>query len=147
MAPRPDRPPYEAGVPLDGGGNTSNLAGSPSSFSPTGLEIGLIVGVITVVILSLLWLFVWRSRRIRAAKNAEAAAASTRFDNDATDAQDSSAPAPLPKDDRTSTVDTDEVSSIERPPPSRRRPVVDWNHWVHPTQRNTVEEHEIANRV
>jgi hypothetical protein len=131
MAPVPDDNYHYGGAsPLDGGPNPAGLGGSGGNFSPTGLEIGVIVGVVALVIVSLIWLFFWRARRNRMDKQprSQSAAAAEGYEEELTDASGVRIPAPLPKDDRASTADKDEASSIERPPRSHRRPMVNWSH-------------------
>ncbi|KAI1766263.1 hypothetical protein GGR53DRAFT_217733 [Hypoxylon sp. FL1150] len=63
---------YDGGAPLDGGSSPAVLAGSSQHYPPTGLEIGVITAVVVIVVLSLIGLFVWRSRKNRLAQaNAE----------------------------------------------------------------------------
>ncbi|KAI1335298.1 hypothetical protein F5Y15DRAFT_428324 [Xylariaceae sp. FL0016] len=167
MAPLPDDDDnhYQGGAPLDGGSSPSDLAGSSSKFSPTALEIGIIVGVVALVIMSIIWLFVWRSRRSRAAKNAETPAP-TAGNNE--ELNNMNRPRILslfvPNDEHSSIHDhdstpddkpdnkSDDNPSVKKPEQSRRRPVKNWEYWIHPTQRNEetaapVEQKEIANRV
>ncbi|KAI0012081.1 hypothetical protein F4779DRAFT_635137 [Xylariaceae sp. FL0662B] len=149
MAPTPeDDNHYEGGAPLDGGGSPASLAGGDQHNSPTGLEIGVITGVIVLVILTVVGIFIWRSRRIRAAKNAEAAyndPPARGAHSQPADFQESDEPVPPPKDDLASTVGNDDRSSLERHARSGRG--MNWNPWVRRGKREeAVEEHEIANR-
>ncbi|XDG07718.1 hypothetical protein ABKA04_007333 [Annulohypoxylon sp. FPYF3050] len=77
MAPLPDdsNPDdhYDAGAPLDGGASPAILGNGDKHFSPTGMEIGVIVGVVALVIITVVGLFVWRSRKNRDAKVTDAA--------------------------------------------------------------------------
>ncbi|KAI3326983.1 hypothetical protein HD806DRAFT_531578 [Xylariaceae sp. AK1471] len=149
MAPVPDEEFHYGGAsPLDGGTNPASLGGSGGKFSPTGLEIGLIVGVVALVIVSLIWLFFWRSRRNRMNKQprSPSSAAAEGNGEELTDASGLRIPIPLPKDDRASTADNDEVSSIERPPRSHRRPMVNWSHRPQSPHLNR-ENHEMPTRV
>ncbi|KAH9889234.1 hypothetical protein F4778DRAFT_397623 [Xylariomycetidae sp. FL2044] len=140
---------YGGGSPLDGGGNPGDLGGQKSKISTSALEIGLIVGVVCIVLITLVWLFIWRSRKNRAAKNA-ANAENAQDDDDGRNPFETNEihePVPLPKDEQASTIDKDESSSIERPLRSHKRPIAHWNHWINRAHRPDVEEHEIANRV
>ncbi|KAI1500649.1 hypothetical protein F5X99DRAFT_231712 [Biscogniauxia marginata] len=138
MAPisgTPDNPDghYDGGSPLDGGGSPStNLGGSSGSYAPTGLEIGVIVGVIALVIISIVVLFIWRTRRARAAKNLDASATDAGNDED------------LVAINPTGAAGNHKSSSTKRS--SRRHPVADWDHWSQPPPRNHAEEYEITNR-
>ncbi|KAI8627949.1 hypothetical protein F5Y19DRAFT_477122 [Xylariaceae sp. FL1651] len=150
MAPVPDDGNhYDGGSPLDGGNSPSTLAGGNTNPSPTPLEIGLIVGVVSLVIVSVIWLFFWRSRRIRASKNArtEPTATATGYEEELRDANDLRIPLPLPKDDRASIGENDEVSSIKPPCRSHRRPMMNWTHSPQSSQAHQVEEHEMPSRV
>jgi hypothetical protein len=131
MAPIPapeDRGHYDGASPLDGGPSPSTLGGGPTRFKPSAAEIGIIVSVIVVAIGTLVWIFFWRSRRARQNKQAHppTAAPARGYEQELTDASGLRIPTPLPKDDRASTAEIDDVSSIERPPRSHRRPVVNW---------------------
>ncbi len=131
MAPAPtDLPHYDGASPLDGGDNPASLGGGDTKFSLTGLEIGLIVGVLSLAIVSLVWLFFWRSRRNRTFRqpHAPSTTAARGHDEELTDASGLRIPTPISKDDRPSTADNDELSSIERPPRSQRRPMTNWSH-------------------
>ncbi|KAH8159622.1 hypothetical protein CIB48_g8623 [Xylaria polymorpha] len=130
MAPVPqERPHYSGASPLDGGGDPVSLGGSDTKFSPSGLEIGLIVGIVSLAVVSLIWLFFWRSRRNRAKQGRAPSATTSRgHDEELMDTSGLRIPTPISKDDRASTVDKDEVSSIDRPPCSHRRPTMNWSH-------------------
>ncbi|KAI1749253.1 hypothetical protein F4782DRAFT_533540 [Xylaria castorea] len=131
MAPVPDeRPHYSGASPLDGGSDPVSLGGGNDKFSPSGLEIGLIVGIVSLAVVSLIWLFFWRSRRNRATRQARgsSAAAVRGHDEELVDTSGLRIPTPISKDDRASTADKDEVSSIERPPCSYGRPTMNWPH-------------------
>ncbi|TGJ82745.1 hypothetical protein E0Z10_g6019 [Xylaria hypoxylon] len=150
MAPFPDdMPHYNGASPLDGGGNPASLGGGDTKFSLTGLEIGLIVGVLSLAIVSLIWLFFWRSRRTRTFRQPRAASSATArgHDEELTDASGLRIPTPITKDDRASTADNDEFSSVERPSRSHRRPAMNWSHWSQSPQVSRVEEHEIPARI
>ncbi|GAW15600.1 hypothetical protein ANO14919_050150 [Xylariales sp. No.14919] len=146
MAPTPnDMPHYGGASPLDGGGNPASLGEGDAKFSLTGLEIGLIVGVLSLALISLIWLFFWRSRRNNTFRQPRAPSSATArgYDEELTDASGLRIPTPITKDDRASTADNDEFSSIEHPPRSHRRPVMNWSHWSQSSQVNRVEEREI----
>ncbi|KAI0975599.1 hypothetical protein F4678DRAFT_275241 [Xylaria arbuscula] len=131
MAPVPtDSPHYDGGSPLDGGNNPADLGGSDTKFSLTGLEIGLIVGVVSLAIVSLVWLFFWRSRRNRNFRQPHASSITANHGHDAEliDASGVRIPTPIPKEDPACTADNDECSSIDRPSRSHRRPVTNWPH-------------------
>ncbi|KAJ2995026.1 hypothetical protein NUW58_g1387 [Xylaria curta] len=150
MAPVPDeRPHYSGASPLDGGSDPSSLGGNDTRFSPSGLEIGLIVGIVSLAAVSLVWLFFWRSRRNRAARHNRAPSATgvQGYDEELTDASGLRIPTPITKDERASTADKDEVSSIERPPCSHHRPMMNWSHWPQAPQVNRAEEREMPARV
>ncbi|KAI1641475.1 hypothetical protein F4809DRAFT_636761 [Biscogniauxia mediterranea] len=153
MAPLPDNEDnhYDGGSPLDGGGSPStNLGGNSDSFSsPSGLEIGVIVGVVAFVILSIVALFVWRNRKARAAKDVDALAAT---DDAAATARHQrrsvgSVPVPPSKDRRSSTLENDKALELERQAHNRLHPVADWDHWGQPRSRAYAEEYEITNRL
>ncbi|KAI0808828.1 hypothetical protein GGR55DRAFT_186909 [Xylaria sp. FL0064] len=131
MAPVPtDIPHYDDASPLDGGDNPSTLGRGDAKSSPTGLEIGLIVGVLGVAIISLVWLFFWRIRRNRTFRQARApsTAAIRGHDAELTNASGLRIPTPISKGDRASTADNDEASSIDRPSRPQRRPVTNRPH-------------------
>ncbi|KAI0438474.1 hypothetical protein F4803DRAFT_534950 [Xylaria telfairii] len=127
MAPVPqERPHYSGASPLDGGGDPVSLGGSDTKISPSGLEIGLIVGIVSLAVVSLVWLFFWRSRRNRIKQERATSATAIRaHDEELMDTM--RIPTPISKDDRASTADKDEVSSIDRPPCSHRRPTMNWS--------------------
>ncbi|KAI1076979.1 hypothetical protein F5B20DRAFT_583718 [Whalleya microplaca] len=151
MASSDDDNHYNGAAPLDGGGSPASLAVGDQHSPPTGVEVGVITGAIIIVIITVVGIFVWRSRRIRRAKNAQSAY------NDApggsshpqpVDFQESDEPVPPPKDDLASTVGNDDRSSLERhAPPSRGRAILNWSSWAHRGKREELEEHEIGNRV
>ncbi|KAI0401600.1 hypothetical protein F4802DRAFT_618802 [Xylaria palmicola] len=150
MTPIPeDRPHYSGASPLDGGGDPASLGGSDTKFSPSGLEIGLIVGIVSLAVVSLIWLFFWRSRRNRAARQTRASSSTAvqSHDEELMDTSGLRIPTPISKDDRASTADKDEASSIERPPCSHRHPMMNWSHWPQSHQGNRGEEVEIPTRV
>ncbi|KAI1194662.1 hypothetical protein F5X97DRAFT_327346 [Nemania serpens] len=150
MAPIPDDIPHYSGAsPLDGGGNPASLGGGSSKFSPSGLEIGLIVGVVSLALISLIWLFFWRSRRNRVAKQTRTSPATTTRgqDEELADASGLRIPTPVFKDDRASSADNDQASSIEQPPRYHRRPMANWSHWPQSTQANRVEEREMPAHI
>ncbi|KAI0521632.1 hypothetical protein F5B22DRAFT_643807 [Xylaria bambusicola] len=131
MAPIPDdMPHYDGASPLDGGGNPASLGGGDAKFSLTGLEIGLIVGVVSLAVVSLVWLFFWRSRRNRPFRQPRTPSITTTHGHDAEliDTSGLRIPTPISKDDRASTVEKDEVASIDRPPRSQRRLMTNWSH-------------------
>ncbi|GAP91325.1 hypothetical protein SAMD00023353_6000480 [Rosellinia necatrix] len=149
MPPTPeDLPHYNGASPLDGGSNPASLGGGATKFSPSGLEIGLIVGVVSIAIVSLIWLFFWRSRRNRAARHERTSpvAAPSGHDEELTGMRSMRIPTPITKDDRASTADNDEVSSIERPPRYHGRPTMNWSHWSQSPQTNNVEQGEAPAR-
>ncbi|KAI1362452.1 hypothetical protein F5Y08DRAFT_341674 [Xylaria arbuscula] len=130
MAPIPeDMPHYDGASPLDGGSNPASLGGGDTKVSLNGLEIGLIVGVVTIAMISLVWLFFWRSRRNRHFREPRTAsvAASRGHEAELIDTSGLRIPTPIPKDDRYS-ADKDEASSIDRPPRSQHRQVTNWPH-------------------
>ncbi|KAI1454332.1 hypothetical protein F4805DRAFT_327504 [Annulohypoxylon moriforme] len=161
MAPLPDNNPddhYDAGAPLDGGASPAVLGNGDRHFSPTGLEIGVIVGVVSLVILTVVFLFVWRSRKNRDAKATDAASsvpAAGPYEElpspgaAARARRETSEPIPPPKDDHAN-IKSDDKSSIEQPTPiSTNRNATKWSYWgsVYGVgNRGLVEEHEIANR-
>ncbi|KAI1402628.1 hypothetical protein F4819DRAFT_273645 [Hypoxylon fuscum] len=170
MAPIPDGDDnhYDAGAPLDGGSSPAVLAGSDKHYSPTGLEIGVITGVVVLVILTVIGLFVWRSRKNRAAKDGETGAGpyteagSVTTGEEAraqrTSTHDTRDPQTPPKDGFTfaSTVKNDDLSSLEHPAvratnTPATNPAIKWSAWATArrgaTRDGAVEEHEIANRV
>ncbi|KAI2627211.1 hypothetical protein GGS21DRAFT_545845 [Xylaria nigripes] len=153
MAPVSEEPPHYSGAsPLDGGSSPTSLGGSgtETKYKPSALEIGLIVGVVSLVLISLVWLFFWRARRNQANRPTQTSPVAPTLEGNETGLTDASGqpiPVPLAKDDRASTAENDETSSIERPPRSHRRPMMNWNHWPQPSsQENRVEEHELSTR-
>ncbi|KAL7621136.1 hypothetical protein AAE478_008452 [Parahypoxylon ruwenzoriense] len=139
MAPTPDddKNHYDAGAPLDGGSSPAILAGDDKNYSPTGLEVGVITGVVVLVILTVVGIFIWRSRKNRAAKNAETASSMSptttteEIIHQPFGTREAYEPLPPPKDDFASTVENDDLSSIERPSArGRTRPSEKWNHWI-----------------
>ncbi|KAI1392369.1 uncharacterized protein F4822DRAFT_441371 [Hypoxylon trugodes] len=160
MAPIPDdtanpNDHYDAAPPLDGGASPAELGGSSKHFAPSGLEIGVITGVVLLVVLTVVGIFVWRSRKNRDVKNIDSgsSAIATTIPEGASPLTDSHRehfePMPPPKDDAAgATIKNDDLSSIEHPAPVV--PQAKWNSW-NTTRRNgsreNVEEHEIADRV
>ncbi|KAI0385205.1 hypothetical protein F5Y04DRAFT_292650 [Hypomontagnella monticulosa] len=148
-SPNPTGDHYDSGAPLDGGSNPSNNLGNSHehSYSPTGLEIGVITGIIVVVIITVVGIFAWRNRRHRNAKNMEtttSADGATHADDasgQSTKAHEAGESASPPKEDR---------DSIGRHSPiATERSVIGWSHWAgmrHGDSAGHVEEHEIANR-
>lgn len=128
MAPIPDEPHYNGASPLDGGPNPATLGGGNGNYSPSALEIGIIVGVISVALLSVFWLFYWRSRRNRA-RQAQTPASNDNHEpgEELADVSGLRNPAPISKDGRPSTADNDDISSIERPPQYHSRPIANWS--------------------
>ncbi|KAI1827670.1 hypothetical protein F4861DRAFT_535876 [Xylaria intraflava] len=159
MAPAPDSPSvpddpsaphYSGASPLDGGSSPSSLGGGDTKFSPSGLEIGLIVGVAALVLISLIWVFFWRSRRHQANKQTQSPSAVPALQaNDAelTDASGQRSSDSAPKDDRASTADNDEVASIEQPSGPQQLPMMLRIPLRSQFQENRAEEHEITTRV
>lgn len=130
MAPIPDEMPhYDGASPLDGGSNPASLGGGDTKVSLNGLEIGLIVGVLSLAIISLIWLFFWRSRRNRHFREPRMPPipATRGHDAELTDTTGLRIPTPISKDERYS-ADKGEASSIDRPPQSQHRPVTNWSH-------------------
>ncbi|KAI0172533.1 hypothetical protein GGR52DRAFT_591028 [Hypoxylon sp. FL1284] len=158
MAPVPDNNSdddhYDAGAPLDGGSSPAVLAGSDKHFSPTGLEIGVITAVVVIVLFSLVGLFVWRSRKNRAARMAAepivvgGAASSSSHDPSA---------APVPADEHLFHPVESRDSREPVAPPKFEFADAAQEHPPSPSPRSTrnrrggkrdsVEEHEIAARV
>ncbi|KAI1181662.1 hypothetical protein F5B17DRAFT_444842 [Nemania serpens] len=151
MSPIPDDIPHYSGAsPLDGGSNPASLGGGSSKSSPSALEIGLIVGVVSLAVVSLVWLFFWRSRRNRVAKQTSLSSATTAQgqDEELADASGMRIPTPISKDDRASSADiNDQASSIEQPPRYHGRPVANWSHWPHSPPAKHVEEREIPAHI
>ncbi|KAI0883694.1 uncharacterized protein GGS22DRAFT_24584 [Annulohypoxylon maeteangense] len=162
MAPLPDNNPddhYDAGAPLDGGASPAVLGNGDKHFSPTGLEIGVIVGVVSLVIITVVFLFVWRSRKNRDVKITDAASsvpAAGPYEElpspsaAARARRETNELIPPPKDDHASTIKNDDKSSLEQPTPiPTNRTANKWSYWgtVHNVgNHGHVEEHEIANR-
>ncbi|KAI0154226.1 hypothetical protein GGR57DRAFT_502812 [Xylariaceae sp. FL1272] len=112
---------YDGGSPLDGGANPSSLGNSGGPFKPSALEIGLIVGVVTLIVLSVIWLFFWRARRNRANKNPGSGATNGVYEQELNDVDHAAVHLAAPKDDQASTCDNDEMSGpvlVNRPSPS-----------------------------
>ncbi|OTA54657.1 hypothetical protein K449DRAFT_439262 [Hypoxylon sp. EC38] len=158
MAPLPDNPDghYDAAVPLDGGMSPADLGGSSKHFSPTGLEIGVITGVVVLVVISVVGLFVWRSRKSRNAKNIDGSSA----DAAGTVKEGSEQTVGVcvientsrrSKKDPTVNVKNDDLSSLEHPAIPERVPdrLGDYYSRAAPNRGRdqAVEEHEIANRA
>ncbi|KAI0838330.1 hypothetical protein F5Y06DRAFT_56204 [Hypoxylon sp. FL0890] len=139
---------YNAAVPLDGGMSPADLGGSSKHFPPTGLEIGIIIGVIVLVLISVVGIFLWRSRKNNQAKNADATSAEAGGAAKEGPEQGAGEATSRPKDDLTSAVKNDDLSSLEHPAVPDR--VVDYYGRTVPKIRvreQGVEEHEIANRA
>ncbi|KAI1106036.1 hypothetical protein F4804DRAFT_349366 [Jackrogersella minutella] len=139
MAPLPDNGHYDAAAPLDGGASPAMLGGGDKHFSPTGLEIGVIVGVVSLVLITLVGLFVWRSRKNRDDKLTDPASsvpASAPYEelpsptSRAHEEREANEPTPPPKDDHASAIKNDDMSSIEQPVPvAPERTAVKWSYW------------------
>lgn len=143
MAPLPDdsNPDdhYDAGAPLDGGASPAILGNGDKHFSPTGMEIGVIVGVVALVIITVVGLFVWRSRKNRDAKVTDAASsvpAAGPYEELPTPPgavharREAGEPTPPPKDGHTITIKNDDKSSIEQPSPTATdRAANKWSYW------------------
>ncbi|KAI5925735.1 hypothetical protein F4810DRAFT_657879 [Camillea tinctor] len=150
MAPFPDDEDnhYDGGSPLDGGGSPSTtLGGNSTNYSPNALEIGVIVGVIAFVVISIAIMFFWRTRKARGAKDVD-----TLAPTDASDQRSlvSNGPIPPTKDKRFSarTLENSKASEEERYAHNRLHPVADWNHWAQPRPHaHAAEEYEIGNRL
>ncbi|KAI1171972.1 hypothetical protein F4777DRAFT_593288 [Nemania sp. FL0916] len=139
MAPVPDDVPhYDGASPLDGGDNPVTLGGSDTKYSPSRLEIGVIVGVVSLAVVSLIWLFFWRSRRSCTSRETRASSATATLNHgqELTDAGGLRAPTPIHKDDRASSADNDESHSAERPPRYHLRPAANRSHWPYSSQIN-----------
>ncbi|KAI1114176.1 hypothetical protein F5Y14DRAFT_415682 [Nemania sp. NC0429] len=150
MSPIPDDEPHYSGAsPLDGGSNPASLGGDSSKFSPSGLEIGLIVGVVSLAVISLVWLFFWRSRRNRTAKQIRTCPATTTRgqDEELADASGLRIPTPTYKDDRASSADNDKASSIEQPPRYHRHPMANESQWPHSHHANHIEQRHLPTHI
>ncbi|KAI0138064.1 hypothetical protein F4776DRAFT_663199 [Hypoxylon sp. NC0597] len=160
MAPLPENPDghYDAAVPLDGGVSPADLGGGSKHNSPTGLEIGVITGVVVLVIISVVGLFVWRSRKNSNAKVMDAASA-TDAAGTVKEGSDQTVgvcgidnTSRRSKNDPTATVKNDDMSSLEHPAIPERVPdrLVDYYPRAAPKAHGrdqAVEEHEIVNRA
>ncbi|KAI1810705.1 hypothetical protein GGS20DRAFT_162345 [Poronia punctata] len=143
--PTPDGGHYSGASPLDGGPNPSTLGGGSTRYRPTPAEIGVIVAVVVVVIGVLIWIFFWRARKARQNGQTQSTAAAQGYDQELTDASGLHISAPLQKEDRASTADNDDVSTIERPPRSHLRPTANWAQRAESPQFNH-EPHEFPSR-
>ncbi|RYP58557.1 hypothetical protein DL769_008906 [Monosporascus sp. CRB-8-3] len=136
---------YTMGPPLDGGAGPGVLAGNHPDVPVTAVEIGIIIGVVLLITITIVSMFVWRARRQKRAAVNQATAA-PRMNRSS---EDIVQPAPLPKDDRDaerfSTIDSDKFLSIERP--SRSTPIMNWKSWGKRAHRGGMEEHEMKNGV
>ncbi|KAI1263779.1 hypothetical protein F5Y18DRAFT_392682 [Xylariaceae sp. FL1019] len=172
MAPLPDSSDgvpdhYDGGSPLDGGANPSSLGNSGAHFKPSALEIGLIVGVVSLIVISVIWLFCWRSRRNRVRKNTGSGSANGVYEQELTDVDHPELHLAAPKDDQASTCDNDETSGsviVHRPSrsvsPRRFSPIHPdpepshsaqsrsrWNTWMQSSSPTKVEVTEVPSRV
>ncbi|KAI1140818.1 hypothetical protein F5Y05DRAFT_410666 [Hypoxylon sp. FL0543] len=149
MAPTPDNPDdhYDAAVPLDGGFSPADLGGSSKHFSTTGLEVGIITGVVVLVILGVVGLFIWRSRRNNNAKNSNAASTGA---NGATKERADRGSGTSVVDEATSRRQDEHMDAAKNngTVPRRGGPFHFANVMpqVH-VREQAVEEHEIANRA
>ncbi|OTA98960.1 hypothetical protein M426DRAFT_16924 [Hypoxylon sp. CI-4A] len=156
MAPIPnddDGGHYDAAPPLDGGASPADLGEGDNHFSPTGLEIGVITGVVVIVILTVVGVFVWRSRKNRGVKVLDSGSSVAPTIPNAASPKPNGGravdnPIPPPKEDR-STFHNADISSFD----SRIVTVVSpsatsWSNWgtSRRAKHGQVEEHEIADR-
>ncbi|ORY67663.1 uncharacterized protein BCR38DRAFT_483277 [Pseudomassariella vexata] len=75
---------YQGAPPFDGSSNPQqDLGQNPTAHIVTGTEIGIIVSVVFIVLLSVLGLFIWRARRNRAAAGRGARSAHERMETGA----------------------------------------------------------------
>ncbi|RYP34577.1 hypothetical protein DL767_004218 [Monosporascus sp. MG133] len=136
---------YTMGPPLDGGAGPGVLAGNHPDVPATAVEIGIIIGVVLLITVTIVSMFVWRARRQkRAAVNRATAAPEIHRSS-----EDFAQPAPLPKGDRDaqrfSTIDSDKFPSVEKL--SRSTPIMNWKSWGKHAHRDGMEEHEMKNRI
>ncbi|RYO76929.1 hypothetical protein DL766_010006 [Monosporascus sp. MC13-8B] len=136
---------YTMGPPLDGGAGPGVLAGNHPDVPATAVEIGIIIGVVLLIIITVVSMFVWRARRQKRAAVNQATAAPQMHRS----SEDIVQPAPLPKDDRDaerfSTIDSDKFPSVRQP--SCSTPIMNWKSWGKHARRGGMEEHEMKNRI
>ncbi|RYP72825.1 hypothetical protein DL771_004009 [Monosporascus sp. 5C6A] len=140
-----DSDAYTMGPPLDGGAGPGVLAGNHPDVPATAVEIGIIIGVVLLITITIVSMFVWRARRKkRAAVNRATAAPQMHRSS-----EDIVQPAPVPEDDRDaerfSAIDSDKFPSVEQP--SRSTPIMNWKTWGKHAHRDGTEEHEMKNRI
>ena len=139
--PATTHPPYTQGPPLDGGAGPGALAGNHGDVNVSGTEIGIIVGIVGAITLTLIGLFIWRARRLKqAAKNRNAAVPAANPSSEGI-----SQPITMPKDDRDgrddrdverfSTTDNDKILAIDQQP-TRATPIMSWKPWAKSGQRD-----------
>ena len=134
-------PPYTQGPPLDGGAGPGSLAGNHADVSVSGAEIGIIVGIVGAITLTLVGLFIWRARRLKYAANNRNAT----LHSASPSTEGITHTVPMPKDDRDgrddrdadrfSTSDNDKILAIEQQP-TRATPIMSWKPWAKNGQRN-----------
>lgn len=126
--------PYTNGPPLDGGTGPGVLAGNGSENRTTSMEVGVIIGVVTAIVFTLIDIFAWRARRNKRARNNLDSTAP----GDGQSSERIAHPSPLPKDDRDverfSTIEHDKILAFE--PPPRAHPVMNWRTWNKHGQRD-----------
>lgn len=138
--PAHTHPPYTQGPPLDGGAGPGALAGNHGDVTVSGAEIGIIVGIVGAITLTLVGLFIWRARRLKHAANSRNATGPATSPS----SEGITQPIPMPKDDRDgrddrdaerfSTTDNDKILAIEHQP-TRATPVMSWKPWAKNGQR------------
>ncbi|RYP24208.1 hypothetical protein DL765_000703 [Monosporascus sp. GIB2] len=136
---------YTMGPPLDGGTGPGVLAGNHPDVPATAVEIGIIIGVVLLIIITIISMFVWRARRQKRAAVNQATAAPQMHRS----SEDIAQPPPLPKDvrdaERFSTIDSDKLPSVKQP--SCSTPIMNWKSWGKHAHRSGMEEHEMKIRI
>ncbi|RYO99101.1 hypothetical protein DL764_006903 [Monosporascus ibericus] len=135
---------YTMGPPLDGGAGPGVLAGNHPDVPATAVEIGIIIGVVLLITITIVSMFLWRARRQKRAAVNQATAAPQMHRS----SEDNVQPAPLPKDgrdaERFSTIDSDKFT-VEQPP--RSTPIMNWKSWGKHAHRDGMDEHEMKHRI
>lgn len=124
----PSNEPFSAAPPLDGAGDPTDLAGSPrTGGSVSGLEVGIIVGVVIVVTLLLVTIFVWRARKNKKVEQDRLAADMVGDAESCTNNDDANSSSRASRDEAedgqqhsigfivTNIADTDKILTAERP--------------------------------
>ncbi len=125
---------YTEGPPLDGGAGPGILAGTHHDNPRSASEIGIIVGAVAALTLTIAGMFIWRARKQKRAKANQAATNRVTIQS----SNGISQPAPLPKDDkdveRCSTIENDKVLAGQELPHANS--MLNWKSWGKHSQRD-----------